>query len=140
MKSAKIVNDEIHIPIKVLIGKFKKAVMDMGTDDYYEPYICDIIGDEVQRIQNKYQAYQSPDSEAVFRGFYTAAPFLFKPKQENKRIGWFIFQWLKDDFVNFFDDEMSINDVPESEARIRILKMIEILYPAAVIKIKLEEY
>lgn len=131
----------IQIPVHHLLKKYKKVsgykkpkklygkgnlTEHFAFDD--NAYICqtihEIVGDCAERV-----TYEFPDAVNVHSAFRQVAPFMFKADHEKDE---FIFGWLKKPYAEAIDEGSS-----NTERRIRILKLILLVNPTAVLNIKI---
>ena len=140
--SKPIINDNtIQIPVHHLLKKYKKvsgykkAKKICGKGKLMEciafvegAYICETIHENAYDCAERVD-YEFPDTDNVHAAFRQVAPFRFKADHENEN---FIFGWLKKSYAETLD-EGSTN----TELRIRILKLILLVKPNAVLNIKI---
>lgn len=142
MNEPTINGNTIEIPVKYLLKKFKKcsgykeAKKRHGLDNLHESlafdsdyYICaaiDNISDQVSGCRFRY-----PNSKDVHAAFRALAPYMFKSAFDEDDP--FIFKWLKRPYADLFNETISTN----TEIRIRILKLILLVNPSAVLSVKL---
>lgn len=141
MNKPTINGDTIKIPLKYLLKKYKKMSGYKKAKKLYgkgnlnehtafdgDAYICDTIheigGDCAGR-----GGYEFPDPVNVHSAFRQVAPFMFKAEYANED---FIFGWLKNSYAETLDEGNS-----NTELRIRILKLILLVNPNAVLNIKI---
>ena len=140
--SKPIINgNTIQIPVHHLLKKYKKvsgykkAKKIYGKENLTEhfafddnAYIChtihEIVGDCAER--GGYEFLEPVNVHAAFR---QVAPFMFKADHEKDD---FIFGWLKKPYAEAIDEGSS-----NTELRIRILKLILLVKPNAVLNIKI---
>ena len=134
----------IEIPVKHLLKQFKKlsgykkakklyGVNNLNQhlqfdSDYYICAAIDNIADAVSGCRFRY-----PDSENVHAAFRALAPFMFKSAFDDDNP--FIFKWLKRPYAELFNEIISTN----TETRICILKLILLVNPNAVLRVKMLE-
>ena len=147
MTTPTINDNTIQIPIKFLLKKYKKdssykeAKKIHGASDVtkhigFDPdaFICHTIHEIADNHKDRCpDGYDNIDSVDVHAAFKKVAPFMFKAEHNNED---FIFGWLKKPFVEAIYNEES-EKVSNTEQRIRILSMIALLNPDAVLNIKL---
>lgn len=139
----------LHIPVKHLLKRYKKESgykqiekqrklngSVIGVDDYPNTdadfYICaaiDWISDDLSDCK-----FRFPDANKVHGAFYNIAPELFTKKCR----GNFIFDWLRKTYKDQFEDNSKL--LTPTECRVRILKMILILNPDAVLEVELRPF
>jgi hypothetical protein len=139
MNKPTINGDTIKIPVKYLLKKYKKMSGYKKAKKLYgkgnltkhvaDAYICEtiheIVGDCAERA-----GYEFPDTVNVHSAFRQVAPFMFKADHENEN---FIFGWLKKPYAEALVGEEN----SKTELRIRILKLILLVNPNAVLNIKI---
>lgn len=141
MNEVTLNGNTIEIPVKYLLKKFKKvsgykkAKELYGVDNLQEyisydadSYICgtiDQIADKVSGCRFRY-----PESRNVHAAFREVAPFMIKSTCDDNG---FIFDWLKRPYAEIFTEDVLDN----TKTRIRILKLILMVNPSAVLRIKL---
>ena len=143
MTKPTIAADAIQIPITYLLKQYKKdsgykkAKKIHGASDVtkhigFDPdaFICHTIHEIADNHTDRCPNIDSVDVHAAFK---KVAPFMFKAEHNNED---FIFGWLKKPFVEAIYNEES-EKVSNTEQRIRILSMIALLNPDAVLNIKL---
>jgi len=141
MNKPTINGDTIKIPVKYLLKKYKKMSGYKKAKKLYgkgnlnehtafedDAYICETIH-EIADDCAEHAGYEFPDTVNVHAAFRQVAPFMFKADHEHEN---FIFGWLKKSYAETLD-EGSTN----TELRIRILKLILLVNPNAVLNIKI---
>ena len=131
----------IQIPVNYLLKKYKKVSGYKKAKKIYgkgklteciafeeDAYICETIH-EIVGDGADISSYEFPDTVNVHAAFRQVAPFMFKADHEHEN---FIFGWLKKSYAETLD-EGSTN----TELRIRILKLILLVKPNAVLNIKI---
>ena len=140
--SKPIINgNTVQIPVNYLLKKYKKVSGYKKAKKIYgkgklteciafeeDAYICETIHEIVGDCAD-ISSYEFPDTVNVHAAFRQVAPFMFKADHENEN---FIFGWLKKSYAETLD-EGSTN----TELRIRILKLILLVKPNAVLNIKI---
>lgn len=141
--SKPIINgNTIQIPVHHLLKKYKKISGYKQVKEIYgkgelkehtalfdnDADIFDTIHEIIGQIDDR-DAYECPDAVNVHSAFRQVAPFMFKADHENENC---IFGWLKKPYAASLD-EGSTN----TELRIRILKLILLVNPDAVLNIKI---
>ena len=140
--SKPIINgNTIQIPVNYLLKKYKKVSGYKKAKKIYgkgklteciafeeDAYICETIHEIAYDCAER-DDYEFPDTDNVHAAFRQVAPFMFKADHENEN---FIFGWLKKSYAETLD-EGSTN----TELRIRILKLILLVKPNAVLNIKI---
>lgn len=140
--SKPIINgNTIQIPVNYLLKKYKKVSGYKKAKEIYgnenltehdvfddDAYICQTIHEIVSDCAGS-GGYEFPDTVNVHAAFRQVAPFMFKADHENDN---FIFGWLKKPYAEAFS-EGGFNTV----LRIRILKLILLVKPNAVLNIKI---
>ena len=140
------INDNVlHLPVKFLLKKFKndsgykeaKKHNPEDLSDYYgfdtDAFLCttiDKIGDDLTG-----GIYEFPNPVHVHAAFREVAPFMFKADREGEE---FIFNWLKRPYAEVLGEESSFG-TSNTENRIRILKLILLVKPSAILRIKMRE-
>jgi hypothetical protein len=142
--SKPIINgNTIKIPVKYLLKKYKKmsgykkakeiyGVGNLTEHDMFESdaYICDIIHEIVCSHEDCGSGgYQFPNPVDVHAALRQVAPFMFKA---DHAVEPFIFGWLKRPYAEALDDAGT-----NTENRIRILKLILLVNPNAVLNINI---
>lgn len=145
MNKPTINGDTIKIPVKYLLKKYKKmsgykkakkAKKLYGKGNLNEhtafdddAYICEtiyeIVGDCAER-----GGYEFPEPVDVHAAFREVASFMFKADHADES---FIFGWLKKPYAEALVGEEN----SKTELRIRILKLILLVNPNAVLNIKI---
>lgn len=136
----------VEIPVKYLLKKFKKisgynkAKELYGVDNLreYVPYDADsYICGTIDQISDKVGGcrFVYPEARNVHAAFREVAPFMIKSDRNG---GDFIFDWLKRPYAELLDENSSF-ELSNTENRIRILKLILLVSPNAVLRIKMEE-
>lgn len=138
--SKPIINgNTVQIPVNYLLKKYKKVSGYKKAKKIYgkgnlnehtafedDAYICEtiheIVGDCAAR-----GGYEFPNVHSAFR---QVAPFMFKADHADEP---FIFGWLKRPYIEALDGE----EISNTELRIRILKLILLVNPNAVLNIKI---
>lgn len=141
--SKPIINgNTIQIPVHHLLKKYKKVSGYKQAKKLYgkgnlnehtafddDAYICgtihEIVGDCAER-----GGYEFPHALNVHSAFRQVAPFMFRADHENEN---FIFGWLKKPYTEAIIGE----EISNTELRIRILKLILLVNPNAVLNIKI---
>ena len=131
----------IQIPVNYLLKKYKKVSGYKKAKKIYgkgklteciafedDAYICETIHEIVGDGAN-ISSYEFPDTVNVHAAFRQVAPFMFKADHENEN---FIFGWLKKSYAETLDEGRT-----NTERRIRILKLILLVKPNAVLNIKI---
>ena len=148
MNEPKMNGNTIEIPVKHLLKQFKKlsgynkakklyGVNNLNQhlqfdSDYYICAAIDNIADAVSGCRFRY-----PDSKNVHAAFRAIAPFMFKSAFDDDNP--FIFKWLKRPYAELFNENNSF-EMSNTENRIRILKLIVLVSPNAVLRINMEDY
>jgi hypothetical protein len=140
--SKPIINgNTVQIPVKYLLKKYKKGSGYKKAKKIYgkgnltkhvafedDAYICETIH-EIADDCAEHAGYEFPDTVNVHAAFRQVAPFMFKAEHANEN---FIFGWLKKPYAEAMDEGSS-----NTELRIRILKLILLVNPNAVLNIKI---
>lgn len=150
MNKPTIDGDTIQIPVKYLLKKYKKmsgykkakeiyGVGNLTEHDTYDSdaYICETIhAIACSHKDGSPDGYEFPKTVDVHAAFRQVAPFMFKADNaifkadhadEN-----FIFGWLKRPYAEAFGYAGT-----NTENRIRILKLILLVNPNAVLNVKI---
>lgn len=144
MNKPTINGDTIKIPVKYLLKKYKKmsgykkakeiyGVGNLTEHDGFESdaYICETIHEIASSHKDCWSGgYRFPESDEVHAAFRQVAPFMFKADHADEP---FIFGWLKKPYAEALDGE----EISNTELRIRILKLILLVNPNAVLNIKI---
>ena len=146
MTKPTIAADAIQIPITYLLKKYKKdsgykeAKKIYGSNvtkyDNFHCYasICwlieEIVNNHEDRLPDGYHVINPVDVHAAF---CEVAPFMFKSEHDNAD---FLFDWLKKPFAEVLTKGEEI-DITITERQIRIMKMIALINPNAVLNIKM---
>lgn len=131
----------VQIPVNYLLKKYKKVSGYKKAKKIYgkgrltecsafeeDAYICETIHEIAYDCAER-GGYEFPNTVNVHAAFRQVAPFMFKADHEHEN---FIFEWLKKPYAASLD-EGSTN----TELRIRILKLILLVNPDAVLNIKI---
>lgn len=142
MNKPTINGDTIKIPVKYLLKKYKKVSGYKKAKKIYgkgnltkhvafedDAYICETIH-EIADDCAEHAGYEFPDTVNVHSAFRQVAPFMFKADHADEP---FIFGWLKRPYTEALDGE----EISNTELRIRILKLILLVNPNAVLNIKI---
>ena len=135
----------LHVPVKYLLKRYKEesgyknirqerklSGSANGADADTDYFICsaiDLISDEVSDCK-----FQFPVDTKVHKAFYKIAPEMFTKKCN----GIYIFEWLRSAYKDQFENNFEL--LTQTECRVRILKMILILNPNAVLEVKLRSF
>lgn len=140
----------VQIPVNYLLKKYKKVSGYKQAKKLYgkgnlkehtafddDAYLCETIHEITTNCAER-GGYEFPDSVNVHAAFRQVAPFMFKADHEFEQ---FIFGWLKKPYAEAWLknpyaatlDKGSTN----TELRIRILKLILLVKPNAVLNIKI---
>lgn len=132
----------LHVPVKYLLKRYKEesgyknikqerkssGSVD-GADADTEYFICsaiDLISDEVSDCK-----FRFPVDTKVHKAFYNIAPEMFTKKCR----GAYIFGWLRSAYKDRFEKNFEL--LTPTECRVRILKMVLVLNPDAVLEVEL---
>lgn len=144
MSEPTITGNVLHLPVKFLLKKFKK---DSGYKEakknrpedlsgFYgfdsDAYICQTIDKICDDLTGG--SYDFPNPAYVHAAFREVAPFMFKSDRAGED---FIFNWLKRPYAEVLGEESSFG-TSNTENRIRILKLILLVDPSAVLRIKMK--
>lgn len=145
MNEPKMNGNVLHLPVKFLLKKFKK---DSGykeakkhnpedLSDFYgfdsDTFICSTIDKISDDLTGG--SYDYPEPVHVHGAFREVAPFMFKADRAGEE---FIFNWLKRPYQEVLGEESSFG-TSNTENRIRILKLILLVNPSAVLRIKMQK-
>ena len=137
----------IQIPIKYLLKQYKKdsgykeakkihgasnvTKHDRFRRDAFIAWTIEGIADNLEGWCNDdYEYVNIGDIHSAFR---EVAPFMFKSEHDNAD---FLFDWLKKPFAEVLTKGEEI-DITITERQIRIMKMIALINPNAVLNIKM---
>lgn len=133
----------LHLPVKVLLKQFKK---DSGykeakkhnpedLSDFYgfdsDAFLCYTISHICEDLTGG--IYEFPDPVHVHAAFREVAPFMIKSDRDDEE---FIFEWLKRPYQEVLGEESTFG-TSNTENRVRILKLILLVNPSAVLCIKM---
>lgn len=105
----------------------------MHDDFDSDAYICETINKICNVLSES--SFDFPNPVNVHAAFREVAPFMIK---SDHNCGDFIFDWLKRPYAELLDENSSF-ELSNTENRIRILKLILLVSPNAVLRIKMEE-
>lgn len=137
----------LHLPVKYLLKKFKKdsgyteakklhppGELYRHADFDSDAYLCETINKICNAMSES--SFEFPNPVNVHAAFREVAPFMIKSDRNG---GDFIFEWLKRPYAELLDENNSF-EMSNTENRIRILKLIVLVSPNAVLRIKMEDY
>ena len=146
MNEVTLNGNTIEIPVKYLLKKFKKVSgykeakklhkageLHMHDDFDSDAYICETINKICNVLSES--SFHFPNPVNVHAAFREVAPFIIKSDHNG---GDFIFDWLKRPYVEVLGEESSFGTA-NTENRIRILKLILLVNPNAVLRVKMLE-
>lgn len=135
MNKPKMNGNVLNLPVKFLLKKFKKDSgykeakkhNPEGRSDFYGFDSDALISCTIDKISDDLTggSYDYPEPVHVHAAFREVAPFMFKADLAGED---FIINWLESSF-----------GTSNTENRIRILKLILLVNPSAVLRIKMQK-